>query len=146
MGESGTVKHPDHVYAADVDSGGVHNCRRCNRLVIWGVTKKGNRAEFDYPASDDGYVNHHIICPMSPGKTRTGGLLEPSDAPGGCADCRESILRGGMLCAADWRRFRAWMSSLKPDAYTIWQHGERQDRRRLLEEWRRQVAGEAVPC
>ena len=141
------MKHPAYVYAADVDSTGVHNCRRCHRLVIWGLTTKGNRAEFDYPASDDGYyVNHHIICPLSPGKRRTGGLLDPSDAPEGCADCRESILRGGVLCAADWRRFRAWMSSLKPDAYTVWQLGDRQDRRKLLEHWCRHVADEAVAC
>lgn len=56
------AEHAAHVYAASTDSGGVHNCRRCGKLVVWGLTNKGNRAEFDFPTSDDGYVNHHVTC------------------------------------------------------------------------------------
>ena len=64
------MEHAAHVYATDTDSTSVHNCRRCHRLVIWGWTTKGNRAEFDYPSTADGYVNHHIACRM--GNARTG--------------------------------------------------------------------------
>ena len=138
------MTHPAYVYAAETDSGGVHNCRGCNQLVIWGLTTKGNRAVFDYPATADGYVNHQVTCPMAPRKARTGRLLEPSEAPADCAACREAIRRGNALCAAHWRAFRVWMGSMEPDAYTVWRLGDRKDRRKLLLEWRRHVRATAV--
>lgn len=136
-------EHPAHVYATETDAGGTHNCPRCRQLVIWGLTTKGKRARFDYPADIEGrHANHHITCLMSPGKARVGRLLDPSDAPADCEDCREAILRGNALCSVHWRAFRAWMSSLKPDAYTIWRLGDREDRRTLLKHWRRYVVAE----
>ena len=136
--------HPDHVYAAETEAGGVHTCR-CGQLVIWGLTNKGKRARFDYPADIEGrHANHHIACPLSPGKKRTGRLLDPSDAPADCGDCRIAMARGNALCSVHWAEFRAWMSSLKPDAYTIWRLGDRKDRRQLLLHWRRHVVAEAA--
>jgi len=67
------VEHAEHVYAVSTDSGGVHNCRRCGRLVVWGLTNKDNRAEFDFPRSDDGYVNHHVTCSPE-GQVKPGQL------------------------------------------------------------------------
>ncbi len=61
------TEHPDHVYAAATEAGGVHNCPKCGRLVLWGSTTKGNRARFDYPAEAEGrYVNHHVTCGKVP--------------------------------------------------------------------------------
>ena len=130
--------YPAHVYAADTESTGVHPCPRCQTLVTWGSTNKGNRSRFDYPADSEGrYVNHNVTCPMTPGKERTRRLVEPSDAPSDCAECRAAIVRGSALCRVHWAQFRSWMSSLKPDAFTIWQLGNRHDRRALLRQWRK---------
>jgi len=130
------TSYPAHALAAEVDSGGVHNCPRCNRLVVWGLTTKGKRARFDHPAGPDGeHVNHHVTCLMDPAKVRAGRLLKPEEAPD-CAACHEAIRRGGTFCEMHWREFRGWMATLKPDAYTIWSRGDRQDRRQLLLAWR----------
>ena len=129
-----TLVHPAYVYAVETESAGVHNCPRCNGMVVWGVTTKGNRARFDYPAGRDGnYVNHHVTCAMEPAKKRVGRLADRRYL-GTCRPCHEALRRGNALCRLHWREFRACMT---PDAYAIWIQGDRRDRRMLLRHWQR---------
>lgn len=62
-------EYPENVYAAFTERDGVHNCPKCYRLVTWGETINRNRARFDFPATADGYVNHHLSCGRKEGRS-----------------------------------------------------------------------------
>jgi len=132
------VVHPVHIYAEDTEADGVHTCRRCGGMVVWGQTNRGKRARFDFPSAPEGYVNHHVNCGRDPAKERSV-LLE---APAHCEACHISMARGSTLCADHWRLFREWMRAEAPDGWIIWRLGDKEDRRSLLRHWRRHVLAE----
>lgn len=61
-------EHPAHVYAEEILPGPVGACRTCGRQIVWGLTNRRRRAPFDFPRSEDGYVNHWVTCPNPPGR------------------------------------------------------------------------------
>lgn len=66
-----TEKLADHVYGAEIPPGSMPRaCGTCGAEIVWGLTNKGRRAPFDFPASEYGYVNHWVTCKHPPGRKR----------------------------------------------------------------------------
>ena len=66
-----TEKLAEHVYAAEITAGSMPMpCRTCGAQVVWGITNKGRRAPFDFPATEYGHVNHWVTCKRPPARKK----------------------------------------------------------------------------